>query len=382
MNDDEQQLREQLEAITAPPSRLEAEALLEAGRRRSFRRRTWQAAGGVALATTGVVVAVPLVMRDAAPPPPTAAVVAGTPSARTVACTSKALRLPPGAKEATADGVDPSGRYIIGHDSAGQDFRPILWTDGVPKRLPQKEKSVQLTTVNARGVVAGLATEGNSDYVFRYDNGRFTRLKPPSGRWHVYPWPMMNAAGDIVINAEPEGNIEGKDSIALYWKAGTTTAVKLPLPTEANVYDITDDGTIVGGTFVDGEGREAYAWDLTGKGRKLTAPDDSRAIAYAAEGNWATGGLWRGNSDGKAVLWDLRTGELTKLDGPGPGDAVNKDGWVVSTGTAFRNGEPLELPVPKGRDVFPRGVSNTGLIVGHTSAQDDNGLSEPRTWQC
>ncbi|MBL7260475.1 hypothetical protein [Paractinoplanes lichenicola] len=385
MNEDEQQLREGLEAIAAPPSRLEAETLLEAGRRRVFRRRGWQAAGGVALATTGVVVAVPMVMRE--PAPPAVITVASPPSSSAPAvqrgCTATALKLPPGAKDASADGVDPTGRYIFGHDSVGQDFRPILWTDGVPKRLPQQEKSVQLTTVNSRGVVAGLATEGNKEYVFRYENGRYTRMKTPPGRWHVYPWPLMNTAGDIVINAEPEGNSGGKDSISLFWAAGTSTAVKLPLPTEANVYDITDDGTIVGGTYLDGVGQYAYAWDRTGKGRKLAVPAGAKTLAYAAEGDWATGGIWRGKDAAKAALWNLKTGAVTELDGEGPGDSVNGDSWVVTTQQVFRNGKPLGLAAPNGQEVFPRGVSNTGLVVGHSRVPNTNGgPSTPRIWQC
>ncbi|MBM2618770.1 hypothetical protein JIG36_24740 [Actinoplanes sp. LDG1-06] len=381
MNDEEQQLRNRLERIIAPPSRLEAETMLDAGRRQVFRRRSWQAAGGVALAT-GVVVAVPVVMRepDAAPPAPAYVADSVTPVKKN--CQMTALAMPKGAKEATAEGVDPSGRYIIGHDFSGQNFKPILWTDGVPKRLPQVEKSVQLTTVNASGVVAGLATEGNLEYAFRYENGRYTRLKTPPGDWHIYPWPMMNAAGDIVINAEPDGKIEGEDSIALFWAAGSTTAVKLPLPEEANVYDITDDGMIVGGSFVNGEGRDAYVWDRTGHGRKLAAPAGMRSVAYAAEGDWATGGLWPATGSGKPALWNLKTGAVTKLDGDGPGDSVNRDQLVVASGKLIRDGKVVGLPAPKGQETSARAVANTGLIVGVAQDASNDGPTTPRTWKC
>ncbi|GID26873.1 hypothetical protein [Paractinoplanes brasiliensis] len=382
MNNDEQQLRERLEAMTAPTSRLEAETLLQAGRRRSFRRRSWQAASGVALAT-GLVVAVPIALRT--PDAPDPVIVADKPTqsaAAKVKCRSTPLPVPKGAKEATAEGVDPTGRYIIGHDSKGQDFLPILWTDGVPQRLPQVEDSVQLTTVNASGVVAGLATSDNEEYAFRYENGQYTRLKTPPGQWTIYPWPTMNAAGDIVINAEPKGNSGGKDSIALYWKAGTTEAVTLPLPTEANVYDITDDGLIVGGKYVKGEAREAYAWDLSGKGTKLDTPSGTKSVAYAVEGDWATGGLWRGDEDAKVGLWNVRTGKRTAVDGSGPGDAVNRDSWVVAAGAAYRDGKRLDLDAPKGQEVFVRGVSNTGVIVGVTRAPVGNEQYGPKTWKC
>ncbi|MGK5681177.1 hypothetical protein [Actinoplanes sp. URMC 104] len=384
MNEDEQQLRDRLEAITPPPSRLEVDALVDAGRRRSFRRRSWQAAGGVALAT-GALVAVPAVVRGTptAPPAPVAAPSSSSPaSPAAVKCRTTTLRAPTGAKGAAADGVDPTGRYVIGHWFEGQNFRPILWTDGVPKALPTDAPSLELSSVNARGVVAGLASEGNRDYVVRYENGEYTRMRTPTGSWHVYPVPVMNAAGDIVINAEPQGNSGGEGVIALLWKAGAPAAVKLPLPAGAHVYDITDDGTIVGGIYEDGMARVPYAWDEHGNGRRLQSPAGSGSVAYAAAGTWATGGVWPAGGDGSPVRWNLTTGKYTRLTADGPGDGVNSSGWILAAGKLFRDTKPVTLPAPRGQLATARGVSDTGLVVGHVQTVDDNGTVGARAWQC
>ncbi len=387
MNDDEQELRNRLEAITPPPTRLELDGLVEAGRRRAFRRRSWQAAGGVALATAALVAVPTVVIGSRSRPEPVAPTLAaapssaGKPSAPT--CQGTNLRVPSGHQAVSATGVDPSGRYIIGQSFSGQNFQPILWTDRTPKALPMIAKSMELSTVNAKGVVAGLGTDdANRDFVFRYENGRYTRMGTPPGDWHVYPVPEMNAAGDIVINAEPRGNSGGKGSIALFWKAGTKTAVTLPLPEEANVHDITDDGTIVGGTYQDGVGQDAYVWDQTGKGRKLKTPAGTASLAYAAQGNWVTGGYWTGQQDAEPVAWNLATGRVTKLPRGGPGDMVNGDGWVVALGMVFVNGKQLALPAPKGQQGGAQAVSDTGLVVGSTQEKDVSDTLRPRVWQC
>ncbi|MGW5673182.1 hypothetical protein [Micromonospora sp. NPDC003776] len=283
--------------------------------------------------------------------------------------------------DVTAGGVDPTGRYVIGNAVVGQDFRPVLWTDGRAQALPVPGKSVQLTAVNADGVAVGLVEDGRQEYVFRYEKGAYTRLRTPPGDWHVYPTPAINAAGDVVINAEPRGNSGGKDSFALLWRAGSTTAVRLPLPDGANVYDITDDGTVVGAIYRNGSAETAYAWDQRGNGRKLTAPAGEKAAAYTAQGDWAAGGLWPSQS---AALWNLRSGEVTQLTVDGPGEAVNARGWVVVMGAVLRDGAAAELQVPAGQTGLAAAVSDTGLVVGHarTGAGEDMRNLGPRVWRC
>ncbi|MEU5938671.1 hypothetical protein ABZ807_05700 [Micromonospora sp. NPDC047548] len=253
-------------------------------------------------------------------------------------------------------------------------------------------KSVRVTAVNASGIAVGLVEDTQrQEYVFRYANGAYTRLHTPPGSWRPYPTPAINAAGDVIINVEPRRNLEGKDSIVLLWKAGSTTAVKLPLPAGANAHDINDDGTIVGAMYRDGVATAAYAWDQQGNGRKLELPAGQTGAAYAAQGDWATGGMWPSMS---TALWNLRTGEVTTLgaEGPGvtgsggkgPGTAVNASGWVVARGSVLRDGAAVELAVPSGQTSRAADVSDTGLVVGQalTSGRDGDQNLGPRVWRC
>ncbi|SCG59350.1 hypothetical protein [Micromonospora inositola] len=396
---EEQELRDRLAAVDVPPSRIEMDALVRAGRRRAFRRRSVQATGGVALATA-MLLAVPSILTTAEAQPtgrtdagPASASEEATASAGPAApCRMTELPVPSGMKGATAVAVDPTGRYVVGNSLVGQDFRPILWTDGQPQALPVPGKSVQVTAANASGVVVGLVEDTKQEYVFRYENGAYTRLRTPPGSWHPYPTPAINAAGDVIINVEPRGNSGGKDSIVLLWKAGSTSAVKLPLPAGANAYDITDDGTIVGAMYKDGVATAAYAWDRRGNGRKLELPSGETGAAYAAQGEWATGGRWPSRS---TALWNIRTGEVTDLGTQGaeattsgtqgPGEAVNASGWVVAHGSVLlRDGVAVELAVPSGQTSRAAGVSDSGVVVGQavTDGGNDNQNLGPRVWRC
>ena len=382
---DEQELRDRLAAVDVPASRVEVDGLLRAGRRRTVRRRGAQAVG--AALAVGTLLAVPSVvagkrtnpataLHEATPVPSTAtAEVADAPRS----CRMAKLPVPAGVKEVSASGVDPTGRYIVGNGFAGQDFRPVLWTDGRPRALPVLGESVELSAVNASGVVVGLVNDGREEYVVRYENGGYTKLRTPPGDWHPYPVPAINAAGDVLINVEPKGNSGGKDSIVLLWKAGSVSPTRVPLPEGANGHDLTDDGTIIGSVYEDGVAVDAYAWNQRGEGRKLEKPRGMRAAGYAGQGDWATGGLWE---DGTAALWNLRTGKLLRLDFPAPGDAVNASGWVTVAGTLVRDGAAVDLPAPQGESGRGTGLSDTGLVVGHTVGAKDGEGRGPRTWQC
>jgi hypothetical protein len=401
---DERELRDRFEAVAAPPSRLEVEALVAAGRQRVARRRSWQAAGGAALAIA-VLAAVPSILfhtgsnpvaaRSAlsSPAAPTPSATTATAATAATACTMSVLAAPKGLSRPSVTAVDPTGRYIVGHSVTGQNFHPILWTDGKPQALPMRGDSVELSAVNASGVVVGLVSEGTTEYAFRFENGKYTRLRTPSGRWHIYPVPAINTAGDVVINAEPSGNSGGKDSFALLWKAGSTTAKKLPLPDGANAMAILDDGTLAGALYKNGEATAAYAWDQQGHGRKLTAPSGQTAAAYAARGEWATGGFWPHQS---VARWNLRTGEMKEyetppnadvapgLEGIGPGERVNAAGWVIASGLVLRDDGPAKLTVPAGQRAMAIAVSDYGLVVGQAQVAGtlDNENVGPRAWQC
>ncbi|WP_127542587.1 hypothetical protein [Actinoplanes sp. OR16] len=397
---DERRLRDGLEAIAVPASGVRVEALLPAARKQKFRRNAARATAGAAVAV-GVLVAVPVVLLrpTAATPAPVlpAQRPSSSPSPSVTACRMVKLPLPEGLGDAGPEAVDPTGTYIVGNGTEGQDFRPVLWTRGKASALPVNADSVQATAVNSSGVVVGLATRNNRDTVFRFAGGAYTELKLPAGEWHPYPEPAINAAGDVVINAEPQGNSGGEGVIALLWPAGSTDAVRLPLPEGAHVVDILDDGRMAGGIYKDGTAREPWVWDRQGKGQKLTVPAGRNATAYSISGDWVTGGVWE---PGNAALWNLRTGKLTQTTGDqNPGQAVNASGWVIDgNGRLIRDGKASRLPAGGGRKVaYVSDVSDTGLVVGHVTEEqteaeeqdilDGGGQLErqpqfPATWQC
>jgi len=386
---EEQDLRDRLWQADVPASRVEVEALVRAGRKRVVRRRARQAAIGAALAVA--VLTVPAVVSGAlkrpATPPVASPVAKPSTKAAAPSCAVTALPVPAGLTGVQPEAVDPTGRFIVGNGVQKQDFRPILWTDGTARALPVPEKSVQVTAVNASGVVAGLAENGPDEYVFRYENGQYTKLRTPPGKWHPYPEPAINAAGDIVINVEPQGNVEGKGKISLLWKTGSTTPTRLPVPASASIHDITDDGTVIGTIYRDGVGVAGYAWDQQGHGRRLATPAGKTTAAYAAEGDWVTGGQW---PEMVPALWNIRTGEQvkvgarampTKKDSPGPGEAVNAAGMVVAGGSVYRDGGQLTLATAGGRTARATAVADNGLVVG--LALDRSGENAgPRAWRC
>jgi probable HAF family extracellular repeat protein len=401
---EEQELRARLEAVEMPPSRIEVTGLVGAGRRQAFRRRWTGAIGGMALATTALL-AVPAILSGAGANPTAGADVGSggpaTPMAEASrshsgACPMEELPVPSGMKNVATVAVDPTGRYIVGHNTVGQNFTSILWTDGQPQVLPVPGKSVEASAVNAHGVVVGIVedTTLQEGHVFRYENGKVTMLDMPSGHWRPYPHPAINAAGDIIVNVEPQGSIEGRNSIVLLWSAGSSTPVKLPVPSganaSANAFAITDDGVIVGGLYKNGVGEAAYAWDRAGHGRLLGVPAGQKGMAYAARGDWATGGMWPAQS---VALWNSRTGTMTPLSAPasgkkanGPGMKVNASGWVVTiSGAVIRDGVEAPLQVADGQTGRAADLSDTGLVVGGLAltgnATGDQNVG-PRIWHC
>jgi hypothetical protein len=294
------------------------------------------------------------------------------------------LQLPPGVKHAKALSVDPTGRYVVGQED-GKKSRGIMWTDGRPAILPIDEYWVEVDAVNEHGVATGIAEDnaGKVEYVFRYADGKVTKLTNVAGYTHVYPTPAINAAGDIVVNAESRGSVEGADSIAMIWKAGTTVAERIPLKTTDNVMAITDDGTLVGAHYTDSHADGAAAWTPSGKETKLESPAGTKAAAYAARGEWATGGLWPVDNQQAtgAPLWNLKTGAVTLLPG-GVSTAVSSSGLVISENSQLvrADGPAPQLPAPpSGGRNYATGLSDTGLVVGSVN---DKSNSTAMTWTC
>jgi hypothetical protein len=405
--DDETDVRALLTAVQAPPSRVDLDTVLIDGDRRIRRRWVLTIAGSTAVvlvALVGVPAAIATIrgpqpsrpfadsasagLSDApnlpskgAPPSPSTA-----PPATTKICAAHPLPLPAGVTGAKAEAVDPTGRYI-GGQTTGKKTRGVLWTDGVPTILPIAEDWVEISGINEHGVVVGMAMDnaGKIEYVFRYANGKATKLKNVPGYPHAFPVPAINAAGDIVINAETKGSVEGADSIAMIWKAGTITAQRLPTRVTDNVYAITDDGTVVGGHYGSDGADSAAAWSQSGHETRLDRPAGTRTVAYAARGDWAAGGAWSTTQGSNALsgtpLWNLRTGAVKLVPG-GIANAINASGLVLSENSQlYQDGAPpRQLAAPaSGYRNFASGVADTGLVVG---SLDANCGSKPTTWSC
>jgi hypothetical protein len=225
---------------------------------------------------------------------------------------------------------------------------------------------------------------GKVEYVFRYADGQVTKLANVPKYTHVYPAPAINAAGDIVVNAETAGSVEGADSIAMIWKAGTTVAQRIPLKTTDNVMAVTDDGTLVGAHYTDSKAAGAAAWTRSGQETKLDQPAGTVAAAYAARGEWATGGLWSSGENAKATgtpLWNIKTGAVTVLPG-GVANAVNASGLVLSEYSHLvrADGTAPQLPAPpSGSNNNAAALSDTNLVVGSVTS---DAASTPMTWAC
>jgi hypothetical protein len=409
--DDDADVRAFLSRADTPPSRVDLTTVIADGQQRVRRRWAVAVAGSTAAVLAGLVgvpAAIATVRGERSPDP---AVVAGldpsaspsaaptpfpspsivdpegaapTPSATAGTCVAKPLKLPSGVKRAKALSVDPTGRYIGGQED-GKQSRGIMWTDGRPTILPIDEYWVEVDSVNEHGVATGIAQDnaGKVEYVFRYAAGKVTKLTNVAGYTHVFPTPRINAAGDIVINAETSGSVEGADSIAMIWKAGTTVAKRIPLKTTDSVLAITDDGTLVGAHYTNSQADGAAAWTPSGQETKLENPAGTKAAAYAARGDWATGGVWPGGDRQTtgAPLWNIKTGAVTMLPG-GVSNAVNSSGLVISENSQLvrAGGTAPQLPAPpSGSRNYAADLSDAGLVVGSITSDS---TSAAMTWTC
>jgi hypothetical protein len=376
----EQELRERLDTVDVPPVRLTVDGLIGAGRRRVRRRRALRAAGAAAL-VTGVLLAMPsiLVGRNGGEVSQVAPKASG--------CPVRVLPVPAGVGPVRADAVDPSGRYILGNGGstpAGpgngpEGAAPVLWTDGHPQVLPLITTSARGTAVNASGVVAALAVVGGSqeaNAVVRYIDARPVRLTPPPGRWILIGDARINSVGDIVVSAAPRAHPERPGAVFL-WPAGSTTGVKLPLPSGVLVSGLTDDGDIVGNRASDEQKLTSYVWDRRGNGRRLTVPAGQQSQVLAARGEWAVGAV---EPSGTAARWNLRTGALSVLDAREGATGVNDSGWVVTAGGVHRDDVVMRLAPVGNVAGYPVAIADDGTVVGSLYA--GTLVKDALAWSC
>jgi hypothetical protein len=273
----------------------------------------------------------------------------------------------------TSDASTPDGKVAGVGDS-----QPILWTNGQPQVLPKLGDWVSATAVNASGVVVAVAGAKDkwADSVVRYTAGVPAKLQPPAGTWR-FELAKINAAGDVLVNATRPGKADSRVDAVLLWKAGSTTAVKLPLPAGAEGYGLTDNGTIVGvvSSGPDTADLRSYAWDQHGKGRALPGPAGQTSAVSDVAGAWATGNLW---PSGAVARWDITTGKVSELPVDSPANGVNAKGWIASNGTVLRTDANVELRAANGVKGDALDVSDNGLVIGLPM----DGASGVITWAC
>ena len=392
---DDQDLLDRFHEFEAPATRLTAETLVTAGRRRQMRRRAWQAACGVAL-TVGALVAVPQLLPGTGHAPP----VPSSGKDRAAGCVVSPLPVPAGMTNVWAEAVDPTGRYIVGHHISGErdtdpgtgkatgtaPGRPVLWTDGRATVLAAPLRAVQPTGVNAAGVVVAVAGDrGVFDSVLRYVGGVPQKAVLPAGSWDLRPYAKINAGGDVLITANPLGKRD-TDAVVMLWKAGSAAAVKLPLPAGADGKALTDSGAVVGDLLTGPDGKlSSYVWDQRGRPTRLAAPEGQSSSVNTGRGDWAIGNLW---PSGQVARWNLRTGEMTLPDLNTPARAVNNQGWLLADDTLRRDDAVVKLPPAasgSATDSFSD-VADDGTVVGSTvgeaGGRPDLVSLAPISWRC
>ncbi|MFD0581003.1 hypothetical protein [Dactylosporangium darangshiense] len=217
-----------------PPSGLQAADVLVEARRRNRRRArlVGAAAGAAVLATFGAAA----VVRTVATTPITAA---GT------GCVVEQLDIPAGTTGGVvANGIDPSGRYVIGLAGTRAAPQAVLWTGGTVRVLPG---AFAPQAVNAAGLVVGFTGPTRVQYGDEkhqrpavYDGTRLVPLPLPDGGLGGVAY-AVNTHGDVL------GTVVRADgsSAAVRWRTTGTVAI-VSTVAGASGLGLNDDGVAVG----------------------------------------------------------------------------------------------------------------------------------------
>jgi len=337
----ETRMRDLLSSVDLPASRITAAGLVREGVRIRRRRRQWLTTGFAGLATLGLGAAVAVASLPgglADPAPGLSPQVGASATAAPVACAVQRLPLPAGATAGEVTAGSPNGQYLAGvvieKDNPG---KPVRWAGARAESIPVAGTG-EAAAVNDSGVVVGEGqTADRRHYAWAYAGGEVIELPVPSGYTGAEAT-SVNAGGQVAGVL-----FDGDRAAAVVWQAPTATARVdvLDAPGGAMAFGISDSGVVVGGLH---NGSAAYRWNAQGLGSKLAMPPGSAGgAAHGIRGDWAYGLLTK---DGQpptgdptagtptvvdwnvAVVWDLRTGRASLVDGGRVG-AVNARGWVV-----------------------------------------------------
>ncbi|MGK5673365.1 hypothetical protein ACSNOB_11065 [Micromonospora sp. URMC 106] len=383
---DDQRMATLMQAAPVPEPRVDVGRAVRDGRRRRQRRRLGGITAVSVLAGLGVVGAVQLggaASRPAPATPALAASPAATVSAAPVSpvtCEASWLPQPIDGPVAVANGVDPTGRYIVGEIGTGQeDGRVVLWTDGRARVLPAGARHA--AAVNAGGVVVGTNGDGTG-WVYRDGELRF--LATPPGYQAVLVH-AVNGRGDIVGTARGAGDSHH----AVLWSADRPQEHRLVGQSGSAATGITEDGTVVGAM-----GQLPYRWTPQGIGAALAVPDGyPRASVDSAHGEWAIGMVPGAQQNGAVqmlpVRWNLTTGAVGLLPFPGVtaiagnGDLLvggSEPLVVAPDGTSRRLPGRPDVRATEAGTYTVNGISDDGLTV--VGAVYENQVYRPLVWHC
>ncbi|MEH0822710.1 MULTISPECIES: hypothetical protein [unclassified Micromonospora] len=279
------------------------------------------------------------------------------------ACTLSTLPFPTDVYRATADAVDPTGRFTAGTAlRVGDDGNQLLLLVWDRRQLTTVESPIadSVADVNTDGVVVGNGWVDGISRPWVYRGGVVELLPVPPGAAAAS---AINGAGDIVGWRE-EADTGRK--VALRWPAARPGTVEvLDAPIDAVPQGITENGTIVGtaGAFAEWTG---WVRHPDGRVEALTVPGARTTLIDAAQGHWAVGRVDLGGVTQVKVRWDLRDGSWSRLADELTWVAdVNSHGTVVGGDRIARNGTSRLLPGGGERvTVGARAISDTGTVVG------------------
>jgi hypothetical protein len=282
------------------------------------------------------------------------------------------LPTPEGSVSSQVNGVDPTGRYMVGRASTGYpDYTTtgLLWKNGeltVVDSGSTPEISVNVDDINRRGVAIGEHTAhyGSAHIdTFTYRDGRFTMLPAPTPGEQTNAV-AINSRGDVV------GNIPGA---AVVWPAdrpGTVRVLTQPDGwTNAAATDIDDDGTVVG--YVGGRPPGTpYVWPARGTPHPLPVPEGSQGgTADAIRLGMVAGNVIPPPSGpvnmSAPTLWNLRTGSVRlRPDVAAGAFSVNRWGTIGGGGVII-HADGRVVPILTG--AWVNAMTDTGIGAGMTS---------------
>ena len=208
--------------------------------------------------------------------------------------------------------VSADGSVIVGQEyNYAGTVDAYRWTAaGSIELLPHADPDLPAAT--PWGVSGdGSRVVGEGIAAFSWTSGGGTVALPTAGCGCSSAAYGISADGSTVVGVGSDGDA----NIAYRWTVGGAEAIPVPAGSEVSeAYAASANGATVVGMFQNSGlgGQQAFAWTELGVVTLSTLDDDltlgSSALAVTADGEWAVG-----DSNGVAVLWNTRTGEVWDL---------------------------------------------------------------------